>query len=789
VETSPRQSRRPAPLAAAGAALILFAAFGVPLINANRFRDRIREALEGALGRRVEIGNVAFHLLTGPGFRLENVIIGEDPAFGAEPFAYMASMQARVRLRTLWTGRVQLASLDLEEPSLNLVKNLEGRWNFEGLLERAGAPEYFPYIGIDSGRVNFKVGETKALFHFQDVEAALSPPRDAGGRWWMRFAATPARADRLLAGAGRLRGQGAVTPGQRSSVHFDVQLEDGPMAHLLTLVHGQDFGVHGEVGARLRLSGELSRIQVAGALEIGDVHRWDLLSSRPDRLAVKVRGEWNLPGQQLRLETEPTGPVKAAFQLEQYLSRPAWKGTVELEGAPVEPLVRAARHFGASWPEQAQLRGAVRGRLEFQGWGWPRGALQVEGGRWLWASAPPVDIGTAEVQLEGPAFELRPVEIRLPAATLELEASGRLDRFQLVAVLSGAQAPLEGLRGQIAAPRPPWLDWFSSGEWDGRMVYRKPADQPGAWSGSGVVRRARWQPEGLPAPVEIAQARVKWEADGLAVEAVSGSAGQTRFSGSCRQRGESITCQLRIPEMDWAALERWLNPERRGSRWAWWRRLPGAGPPPPAWLEKASLNGTVQVGRLRLGPWTFRNAGGELTFQRGTLTLSRIRAELGKGTTSGAFQAEFRGPAPRYSLQASARGVDVKSLQEAAVLPANFRRGSVDARLALTTAGRTTAQLRSTLRAGGVFEARSLFLGDIEWEEEGGEVEIRSMEGRFEWTAAGLALAKAQVQMGAEVYQCQGHIGGQPQILLNLASGNRQQRLASAAVAEASPAP
>src|SRR4029079_2746227 len=120
--------------------------------------------------RRVEVGDVTLQLLTGPGFRLEDVVISEDPAFGVEPFAHATAMQARLRWRTLWTGQIQLASLTLEGTSINLVKNAAGQWNFETLLERAGAPAasnvlaapstqaaqaeaaYFPYIGIDAGR-------------------------------------------------------------------------------------------------------------------------------------------------------------------------------------------------------------------------------------------------------------------------------------------------------------------------------------------------------------------------------------------------------------------------------------------------------------------------------------------------------------------------------------------------------------------------------------------------------------------------------------------------------------
>ena len=47
------------------------------------------KALPTALGRKVDIGAVRLHVLTGPGFSVRNVVIHEDPAFSPEPFAYV----------------------------------------------------------------------------------------------------------------------------------------------------------------------------------------------------------------------------------------------------------------------------------------------------------------------------------------------------------------------------------------------------------------------------------------------------------------------------------------------------------------------------------------------------------------------------------------------------------------------------------------------------------------------------------------------------------------------------
>src|SRR5579864_4103052 len=93
-----------------------------PYLSADQFRERIREALQAALNRKVEIGAVHFNLFTGPGFSVENVLIGDDAGAGIEPFAHVNTLQARLQLKTFFTGRLSFSRLRLVEPSVNLVK-------------------------------------------------------------------------------------------------------------------------------------------------------------------------------------------------------------------------------------------------------------------------------------------------------------------------------------------------------------------------------------------------------------------------------------------------------------------------------------------------------------------------------------------------------------------------------------------------------------------------------------------------------------------------------------------
>ena len=53
----------------------------------------------------MEIGGVKFRLLPAPGFTVEDVRIGEDPAIGKEPVAYITTLRAVPRLSALLAAR------------------------------------------------------------------------------------------------------------------------------------------------------------------------------------------------------------------------------------------------------------------------------------------------------------------------------------------------------------------------------------------------------------------------------------------------------------------------------------------------------------------------------------------------------------------------------------------------------------------------------------------------------------------------------------------------------------
>ena len=161
--------------------LLVLAGLIAPFIRVDHYREQIRAGLQRSLQRKVDIeGNTRLNLFRGPGFSVEKVIIHDDPSIGLEPFANVPELQATVSLSSLWTGRLEFATVRFVEPSLNIVKSEGKPWNLVPLLQSATAirDSWFPEIQISDGRINFKLDNTKSILYLTDTDLSISPSRD-----------------------------------------------------------------------------------------------------------------------------------------------------------------------------------------------------------------------------------------------------------------------------------------------------------------------------------------------------------------------------------------------------------------------------------------------------------------------------------------------------------------------------------------------------------------------------------------------------------------------------------
>jgi uncharacterized protein involved in outer membrane biogenesis len=121
-------------------ALFIIALFTIPLfINANSYRGEIQSQMQKRLDRPVSLGNMHLSLVP-PSVRVDNVKIGENPAFGQGNFAIARQLYVSAKFWPLLTGNLQISSLDLRQPDINLIRNSQGVWNFQTIGQPAAQP-------------------------------------------------------------------------------------------------------------------------------------------------------------------------------------------------------------------------------------------------------------------------------------------------------------------------------------------------------------------------------------------------------------------------------------------------------------------------------------------------------------------------------------------------------------------------------------------------------------------------------------------------------------------------
>lgn len=354
-----------------------------PLVNVNRFRKQIASSISRSLGRPVRVDSVALTMLPMPGFTLQHFVVGEDPAFGAEPVISAESVRVTLRWRSLWRRRVEFSRITLADPSVNLVHLPDGRWNLESILlqaarmpaaptaqKGAGDAPRFPYIEATGARVNVKLGAEKMPFSLTEAKFSLWLPQP--NQWKLRLEAHPSRTDTAAADTGLLRAEGTLgKSGTLEGVPVDLRgaWSAAPLGAVSWLLLGRDAGLRGVLNLTASVHGTIGVNVVETSLEIDRLRRADFVPDHPLAVALhctaqatalfhqlhSVRCSW--PGATPDSGLEASGNIPDVFHPE------SAAGQIVLRNVPVASLLTTARTVSARIAPDLTASGKINGTL------------------------------------------------------------------------------------------------------------------------------------------------------------------------------------------------------------------------------------------------------------------------------------------------------------------------------------------------------------------------------------------------------------------------------------------
>lgn len=770
-----------------------------------KLRQRIAWSIGSAIGRRVALDNVRIHLLPRPGFDLEGLVIYDDPAFSAEPMVRAQDVSAAIRFRSLLRWRLEIATLSANEPSINLVRNDQGRWNLASLIERSsqipvaptGKPASerrpaFPYLEATNARINFKIGQAKKSWALTDADVALW--QDSENSWGARMKAQPVRTDFNLTDTGTIQVNASWQRAASLSdtpVQVAVQWQKGQLGQLTKLFSGRDRGWRGGVQLQASLSGTPRSLTLHSALSVDEFRRYDILSSGV-RLATTCSAHYSTDdstlGDVLCDAPVQEGTLRLQGRVGPLRQNPNYDLSFSAEKVPLASLLLLLRQTKKNLPADLVATGrldanvraeSTDGAMQFTGDG-TAAAVRLSSNR----GKDEIVFGNVPLAVVAGRTKLPQrvmVKPQTPSATTEenpIEAHLRVGPFPLG---MGAPAPAMAsgwisasgyrltLRGDtqvqnlyrlentlgVAGFHPvaegsAHLDVSVAGIWQGFA-----APHP---IGTVQLRNLRTGVRGLNPPIDITSAMMKLDADTVTLDKIAARTGDTHWSGSvkaprhCAPEGCVFLFDLAADQLSSAGLVEWFTPSP--TKRPWYRILAFAGPEGKSPLLAMRARGRVRVNRLTIKKVIASDITAQVDLDRGKISLTGLRAQVFQGTHQGNWVIDASTLPPHYQCVGNLQTVSMAQVSAAMNDP--WATGSADGKFTLTTTGDTFADVVAHADGDLQFTMRNGTLTHVELPDAAKPFPVHLFGGDLKVKSGDWKLNAGRLQSHDGIYQVSG---------------------------------
>lgn len=740
---------------ATGAALLVLVLF-VTRPGAQSLRARLIRSLGLALNRQVEVSRVNIRLLPQPSFELSDFVVHDDPAFGAEPVLRAQEVTATVRmssflhLHALLRGQFEIARLSLSEPSFNLVRNSEGHWNVEDLLDRAAknplapttkakgeARPAFPYIEASHARVNFKVGPEKKAYALTDADVALW--QDSENAWAMRLKAQPVRTDLNMTDTGFLRVEGSwqrATALSETPLRFNVQWDHAQLGQATKLAFGRDKGWRGTLTVSLALEGAPASLAVTTDASVDDFRRSDISAGSALRLAAHCDARYSSGDHVLRNVAcrAPVGDGVVTLDGEATAlpGFPTYDLALEAKNVPMPSLVALARHTKKNLPGDLVATGMLNasarltkkadeadGQPVWQGEGETSGLglssksthteLNLDRVPFSVVNVAPEKKPGSAPRRNSALTAAEPIELQVGpfnaamGRTVPAKVQGQVSRLGYNFAITG-DAEIQKLLALARTAGLPVPALSANGQ------TRVDLQVAGNWSGFGApqlmgaaqLHSVRAEVRGVSDPIEITAANLQLTHDEIRVTNLTASAGESIWHGSMtlsRPCASLASCPIRFDlhsaRVATDELGQLFNPHP-GKR-PWYGFLSPAPAPSNSYFRSLHASGKIAVDQVVIHKLIATQVAARVEMENGRLQFSDLRGEVLGGKHRGHWMADFTGATPVYAGNGVCEQFSLAQL--AAAMRDDWLSGTATASYQVTSSGVTATELFSSANA------------------------------------------------------------------------------------------
>ena len=689
--------------------VVVVAILALPhLIDVNQYRGQIQSELQKRLNRPVQLGALSLGVFP---IRIEanNVVIGDDPNFHSNvPFAQVAQLDISVKLLPLLSKNVEVDSLELKRPQVELIRNAQGVWNFATLANPpapvAAAPSQptkpapgevakpqesgfsLGELKLTDGQIavtDYQKHESRAVYDHIDLtlkdyapgkpfsldldahlpgngSQTLSLSGNGGPLNNADFTSTPFKgtlklSQVSLSGAEKflnssaLAGTDAVISGSTniSSANNNVAA-DGSLKLENAVIHGVQVGY--PISANFDIADNLN----------SDVIQIKKMALNLGSTPISINGTFN---------TRPTPAVLDA--------------NVSASNASIQEAARLAAAFGVAFSPDAKIAGQLTANVHAQG---PTNALALNGnisGRNLEISGkqipqpvkvPAIDLSMTPQQIQSNNFTATSgatslaVQMTIAQYTTNspnVDASlktinGKVDELLNIAKAYGVSAT-EGMSGSGNIS----LDVHATGPVKNTDAMK--------FTGSGALQNASLKLPSLTKPLVVHNANLQFTQNSMNMTNLSASLGSTNASGNMSVsnfQAPHLTFALSADKLNVTELEQIANgspqpaPARKKAE-ASWSLLPTADAAPaaqPGILQLATGTGTLAVGTITYEQTVLTNVKSNVNLNRGVIQLSPLTSQIYGGQESGSVTVDTRFNPMTYAVNARLTNVDANKL-------------------------------------------------------------------------------------------------------------------------------
>jgi uncharacterized protein involved in outer membrane biogenesis len=698
--------------------LLVVAALIVPhLIDINQYHGQIQSQLEKKLGRQVTLGNMSLSLFP-PSFQVENATIAEDPRFAsARPFAAADKLSVSVKFWPLLHKDVEVNSLELVHPHIELIRNAQGVWNFATLGQEgkptatqkappqpaphpsqpAGpttttGPQNKPAAGqlslanlfINDGQVaitDLQKHQSRAVYDHIDLNVNDFAPDQ---QFSMKLTAH-------LPGAGKqaiwLEGKGGpIKEADMLNTPFDGtlrldQVSTGAAQKFLNSqsLNGIDAVLTGD--AKVKNSG--GKLASNGSIRVENAHIHNVDVGYPIALDYDVADDLTSDVIQIHKGDLKLGstPISLAGTID---SRPT-PAQIDLKltasNASIQEAARLASAFGVAFGKDVDVKGQINADIHAHG-AMDKPALNGQ------LSASSLDISGKEVpqpvKVNAITLALTPETIR----SNEFAATTGSTTVNVSFALSQYTAPNSSISASLRAPNARLGEIINiakaagvsavdgmSGDGSLTLDVRAQGSTKNMsalnFDGTGKISGATLKMPSLTKPLQIKNSDIRFSQNSASLQNIALTLGSTNASGTITLKNfeaPQVQFALNADKVNVAELQQTFaatpaQPAKRAGDF--WRLVPEANAQTkaePSLLTKMTGGGTVAIGVIQYDDLLLNNAHTNVTLDHGVIRMNPVTADVYGGKETGSITIDMRPAQPVYAVNLKTDKVDANKL-------------------------------------------------------------------------------------------------------------------------------